>query len=793
MLTNYLKTTLRNLRHHAVYTAINILGLTVGMAVCLLIVLFVMYEYRFDSMHSNADRIYRINEIQTFGGAIPQHVALSMYTMGPGLQDEFSEIEAFSRFIEGPDILEYENEIHMLDKTFLVDPAVFDIFDFELLYGDPAQVLLEPNAIAITLETAQRIFGVDDPRDEVIYEVDGTPYTIKGILKNMPENSHLQFDALISISTMEEEPWMLNWGNNWMNTYVLLHEGTSPATMTHRFPEFLESKREGMTEQYEMYLQPLGDIHLGSTIVTHDYNNYQKFDRTYVNIFGMLALFILLLAAINFTNLSTARSSTRAREVGVRKAIGAHRHQLTFQFLADSIVQSVISFLFALIVSLAVLGFVNQLSGRELALESLFAIEVWPLILLGVVLIGGMAGLYPAYVLSAFKPVTVLKGKGAFSSRERGGWLKNSLVIAQFSIAIIMIIGTFLTYSQLDFLQNRNIGIDRDQVVVIPLSDESRNQYDVLREELARDVSVLGVTASFQRLGSNIHQWGLSAEDKEGVMQDMAPSFLPVRENYFEFYDIEIVEGRGFSEGMSADTNRAFIVNEAFVSEMGWEEPIGKRIYRGGDGQGMIVGVVRDFNFNSLHNEIAPLIAMASGEYMNELSIRIDGRNIEAALAHLETTWGAYINDRPFTYEFLDQHFAQLYLAEQRVSQIFGIIAGLAIFIACLGLLGLAAFAAQQRTKEMGIRKVLGASVHGIIGLMSKDFLKLVGVSILIASPIAYLAMRRWLEEFAFHIELTLLPFAMAGAIALLIAFLTVGIQSIKTATSNPVHALKHE
>ena len=792
MLRNYLKITVRNLKRYAVYTSLNILGLTIGMATCLLILLFVVNEYRFDSFHNKADRIYRLNEIQDFGGMIPQHVALSMYTMGRAMEEDFSEVEAFVRFIGTSSLVEVEDEQFILDKALMVDSSIFDVFDFKLLVGDPKSVLRDPYSIVLTSEAALTIFGQQDPVGLTVKRTDGQVYTVTGIVEHPPETSHLQFDVLISINSREEEPWMLDWGSNWVVTYLLLYEGASPEAMAPRFPGFLESKKENLSDTYELYLQPLNDIHLGSGHVTHEYHNYNEFDGSYLRIFGLLGLFVILLATINFMNLSTARSSTRAREVGVRKAIGAQRSQLTYQFIVESVLQSVFAFVLAVGICIASIRAMNELAGRTLEMQTLFSIQVFPWVLGGIIIIGICAGLYPALALSAFKPVTVLKGKAGLSSSEKGKTVRSGLVITQFAVATVMIICTLVTFYQLRFLYSIDIGIDRDQVVVMNKSTESNEKYELIKQELERSPYIHAVTASFERLGSNINQWGTRVEDNEGVLQQISPSFLRVYPNFVDFYGIELTQGRLFSDSSTADLERAFLVNQAFVDEMGWDVAIGKRIERN-DAEGLVIGVTENFNFNSLHNEVAPLLLSASNRYMNELSVRIDGANVSPALVHMEAVWGEHVNDWPFQYEFLDQHFEQLYSAEQQVSQIVGLVAGLAIFIACLGLFGLAVFAAEQRTKEIGVRKVLGASVAGIVGLMSMDFLRPVALSILIAIPLAYFTMQRWLEGFAFHITITAIPFIIAGVTALLIAFLTVGYQSLRAARSNPVDALRYE
>lgn len=794
MLKNYLKVAWRHLARHKVYTFINIAGLAVGMAACLLILVFLLHETRFDAFHTKADRIYRLNEVQDFGGMIPQHVALSMYLMGPTIQQEFPEVDAFTRFLNGNTLLIREGQQFLFDKTFLTDPAVFEVFDFTLQQGDPMTALVEPGSAVLTPATARTLFGDADAMGQVFTDAEDQTYTVTGVLHSLPATSHLQFDALFSVSTRPEEDWMLEWGSNWLVTYFLLKEGARPESMEARFEAYLDSKRETLSESMDLYLQPLRDVHLGSSHITHDYHNHKKFDRTYIAIFGVLAFFVLGVAAINFMNLSTARSTKRAREVGVRKSVGAGRGQLAGQFVGESILQSVLALVLAAGLAVLLLGPLNQLANRSLTFEMLAS----PALLLGILgtalLVGLLAGMYPAFVLSSFEPVKVLKGKAALQDSGGRSLLRNGLVVLQFAIAIAMITGTVLTLQQLRFLQGRNVGFDKEQVVVLPMNDTVREAYEVVQGELTSSPFVTATTASGQRLGNNIHQWGMRVEDATGEQQQMSPSHLAVKHNFLGFYGLEIVAGRTFSEEIATDVGLAFVVNEAFVAEMGWDDALGKRITLSGR-DGEVIGVAKNFNFNSLHNQIAPLVMSVRPEpwAMSELSVRLDGANAHQALAHIESVWARLVPDRPFTYTFLDQHFAELYASEQQMSRVVGVIGLLVVFIACLGLFGLASISTEQRIKEIGIRKAVGASVPQLALLLSRHFALLVGLAFLIAAPIAYFVMQRWLENFAYHIDLSIWTFLLAGVGALSIAILTVSYRTIAAARANPVKALRYE
>ena len=790
MLKNYLKIAFRNLWKQKIYSFINILGLAVGMAACLLIYLFIDHERGFDSFHQKGENIYRLNEVQSFEGISPQRVALSMYPMGPALKAEHPEIVDFVRFVNGGTVLKNDTKQIIVEKTFWTDPAFFSIFNFALRHGDRATALNEPNSAILTEETAQKLFGTDEVIGKSLRQGD-RQLKITGVLQNLPKASHLQFDALFSLNTIENDNMRNNWGSNWLVTYLLLTPGANLEKLEQAFPQFLEKNMGERKKFYELYLQPLHEIHLGSVQVTHDYNNWQKFDGKYIFVFSLLAIFVLIIAAINFMNLSTARSSSRSKEVGVRKSIGAHQTQLARQFLGESILLSFIALLFAVIIAESALPLLNAISRR--ALE--FKLFNDPLLLLGVIgftfLLGLVAGIYPALFLSSFQAVEVLKERMPAGGRKAG--LRNVLVVAQFAIAIALIVGTALTVRQFRLMRDRDPGFQRDQIVLLQLNETSNRKYELLKEEFLRNAAVLAVTASGQRLGNNIHQNGARTKGDSAEIS-LSPSHLHVAQNFIEFYGLEMVAGRAFSEKIPMDKRFAYIVNEALVKDLGWKEPLGKQFgVSWEDTLGTVIGVVKDFKFNSLHHKIQPLYISSQNWGYNEMSVKINSQNLGAALSHLEKKWNEHVPDRPFQYIFLDEHFAALYLSDQQVSQIVGVIAGLAIFTACLGLFGLAAITTEQRTKEIGIRKVLGASLINLIVLLARNFARLVVIAFFIAAPVAYFIMKSWLQNFVYRIDIGWWVFALAGGLALLIALITVSTQAIKAALANPVEALRYE
>jgi len=801
MIKNYFITAIRNMLRHKGFSLINILGLAIGLAAFLLITIFVRYELSFDGMHKK--NIYRLDEVQSFEGMVaPQNVALSMYPMASTLNAEFPEITKATHIygFEKYSFNNGEKKIY-LPKIFMADSSFLQVFDFPLVHGDRATALTEPTSLLLTEESAAKIFGKENPIGKTIVHYGGDTVTFKvtGILKNIPKNSHLQFDGIASFKNIEDPEWLNGWGGNWVNTYLELAPNTNIAALESKFPAYLRKhKGEEGVKNYKLFLQSLKTVHAGSVNVTHDYNNFQKFDSRYTYIFSILAILVLVIACINFINLSTALSSSRAKEVGIRKSVGAFRLQVAGQFIGESILVS----LFALVVALGIiylsLPFLRNLTERDLQLP-LSSQPIMFLFLIGLAIaVGFLSGLYPAAFLSGFNPSRVLKGL----IENVGGrpTMRNTLVIGQFSAAIILIIGTLLATQQLIFMQRQPTGFNREQVVIIPLSRIANQKYDALKQELLKNTAITGVTGSGQRLGNNFHQSNARFKSDSG-MRELTTSQVLVDFNYLAFYNIQLLEGRNFSEGRG-DNGRGYIINESMAKELLKDKPgtplrslIGKNYAMGWeDSLGTIIGIAKDFNFNSLHHKIETLTMEVKKEWgYSEMSVRIDGNHAQQALNYISNVWSKMVPDLFFDYTFLDDHFAKLYQSDKQVSVVMSILAGLAIFIACLGLFGLATFTAQRRTKEIGIRKVVGASVFQITALLSKDFLKLVLVSFIIAVPVAWIGMSKWLEDFAYRINISVWVFVVAGICAIAIALLTISFQSIKAALANPVKSLRSE
>ncbi|MEO1051985.1 MAG: ABC transporter permease [Bacteroidota bacterium] len=796
MLRNYLIVTLRNLWKSKVYAFINIFSLSVGMAACLLIYLFIQNEQSFDAFHQKKDVIYRLDEVQSFPGMSPQNVALSMPGMGPNLLAEYPEVVNYARYYNWDrQLFELGEKRIFIENTVGVDSTFLEMFDFPLVYGDKNVVLDEPNTVVLTEETANKFFGRTDVVGEALV-LNEESIEVKGVLKDLPDHSHLQFDALMPMSSITREDPEFNdrWGSNFLVTYLQLQPETDVTAFEAKMPDFLLGHmNEQGASYYELFLQPLTDVHLTSADITHDYQNWKKFDGQYIGVFSILAVFVLAIAAINFMNLSTARSSSRVKEVGLRKSIGASKGHITRQFLGESTIFSTLALILALGIVYLSLPVIAEITDRKLSILSLVQSTELVIIICGITLIIGLvSGIYPALFISSFQPAKVLKGK--IEGIGRKSVLRNVLVVAQFSIAIALIVGTILTVKQLQFMQSQDIGFDKEQVITVPMTGTSNERYETLYNELLRDESIVGVTASNQRLGNNLHQFGARII-VDGERQNVTVSGVNVDYDFLDVYNIELIEGRNFSRDIASDKQRAFIVNESLVKEMGWEEPLGQSLGFGWyDTLGTVVGVVKDFNFNSLHHEINTLAIHVNPDWnYNELSIKAKAGKLEDAIEHIDQTWKTVVADSPVEYAFLDAHFEKLYESDKQVSEIVTVMAVLAIIIACLGLFGLASLATEQRIKEIGIRKVHGANIGQLILLLSRSFALLVTIAFIITVPFTWYLMGEWLTSFAYRIEISPFTFLLAGLVALGIALLTVSYHAIKTALTNPVKALRYE
>lgn len=804
MLKNYLKIALRNLLRHKGYSLINILGLAVGMASCILILLYVHDELSYDKYHKDADQIYRVTrEWFNSDGASSLHLGHVAPPIGPLLKIDFPEIQQMVRITDGNNpLIRHQDKVFQEERFYFADPNIFEIFTLPLLKGDPQKALTDPNSVVLTPTMARKYFGGEEPLGQVL-NIDGrADLKITGVMQEVPVNSHFHFDFLGSMKLLElvyGDDEFKNWGSNNYTTYLLFPQNYSIENFKKAVPDFIGRHHPDGKEaipKTTLHLQRLTDIHLHSHL---DSEIEANGNIVYVYIFSAIAFFLLLIACINFMNLATARSANRAKEVGLRKVVGADRRQLIRQFLGETVVMALIALLLAVVLVEAALPQFNAFAGKELALRSqgmLFILAS----LLGVTLfVGIVAGSYPAFFLSHFQPVAVLKGQKIGSTRSR---FRSVLVIFQFAISIILIVGMGVVYNQLEYCRTKNLGLNKEHIVVLPADQNIVQRYPDIRNQLLQHPQIAGVAAS-KRVPSGrlLDSSGGSVIDGEkSEPLNFRIANVRVDHSFIDTYGIQMAAGRNFSTEFPTDSTEAFILNETAVAKIGWPSPdaaVGKP-FQYGNRIGRIIGVVKDFNYESLHQPITPIILLIAPQSFNSISVKMRAAqpaDIATALEFLKQKWQEYRPNFPFQYSFIDERYEQLYQSEHRLGQIFGAFSLLAVFIACLGLFGLASYTAEQRTKEIGVRKVLGASLGNIVLLLSKEFVRLVGVATLSSWPIAYYAMDRWLQEFAYRININhqLLTFLLAALLAFAIALLTVSFQALKAAMTNPVEALRYE
>lgn len=788
MFKNYLKIALRNIVRHKVYSTLNIAGLAIGMACCILILLWVQHELSYDKFHANASQMYRLT-----GAAGDFKAAVSPAGMGEGLQSQIREIQSvvriskpFTYLLEtGADRKFEEKNCFFADSNFLQE------FSFPLLRGDAATALQQPDGILLTEAMAQKYFGKEDAMGKMIRINNGASFMVRGVLANLPSQSHLQFDVLLPMSHLaktDDDLKRKRWGSFNFYTYLKLDPRVTAASVpgiTKRIQEIWH-KSQGKDAKIDFTLQPLTDIHLHSNLQIDlpGHGNSQ-----YVRIFFLAAIFIIAVACINFMNLATARSANRAKEVGLRKVVGATRYQLIFQFLGEAIIMALLSLVLALLIVYITLPAFNALAEKELSLHLL---DGRPLAaLLGIALITGLvAGSYPALLLSGFAPVKVLKGKLRLGSGNR--YFRNGLVVTQFVVAIVLLVGTAFVYQQLQFIKKKNLGFDKSNLLYVPMTGEIWGKQQALKSALQQspltsDYSVISDLPTALISGTIDVQW----EGKDPRSQIVFPS-MDVDERFTDIFKVELLTGRHFTPGHTGDSSN-FVINEKAMQVMGFNtgNVVGKSLDFGGQ-KGVIIGVVKNFNFKPLQYAIEPLV-LKMDRYGGVMVVRTSPGNTEATIKQLSKVYTNLNPAYPFTYNFLDKDLDNLYKGEQKMGSIFNLFAILAIFISCLGLYGLAAFMAEQRTKEIGIRKVLGASVPGIVYLLSTGFTRLILVAILIAIPVSWYGIHQWLQGFAYHIDIHWGVFALASVAVLVIAWITVSYESVKAAVTRPAVSLKVE
>ncbi|MBK0403168.1 ABC transporter permease [Adhaeribacter sp. BT258] len=802
MLKNYFKTAYRNLLRHKFYSAITILGLATGIACFLLIFMFIQDEVRYDKFHSKADRIYRmVGKLDSEEGqgeessSNPPPVAQALKTDYPHL---IEETVRFFNFQQPTLTLELEEKKINEKHLFFADSTLFKVFDFPLAKGNPEKALAEPNSIVLTQKLAEKYFGDEDPLGKVLKFEGQFNLKVTGVLAEIEHPTHIPFEGLISFRTAYvmspnlDKNWV--WNPAW--TYILLKDGVSPEELEAQFPNFIKKYYpEFVQPQITHYLQPLKSIHLHSDL---DYEMQPNGDINNIFIFGVIGIFILVIACINFMNLATARAAGRAKEVGIRKVSGAYRSQLIGQFLAEAVLLSFLAVMLALALVEILLPVFSEVSGKALDAN----IFTNPALLVGLLLIGLLtglvSGLYPAFFLSAFEPVKVLKGSAA-KAGSGSAVLRKSLVVLQFAISLGLIVGTFVINRQLQYMRSVDLGFKKEQVLILPLRPPLAPKTQALTDELLRNKNITSVTTMNEILGENHNTHEFNYEGMERGKWIYFPALI-INEDFVKTLGLQLVAGRDFSKTHQRDDSLGLLINEAMVKHLGWGTPenaIGKRFDTPG-GSEKVIGVVKDFNFVSVANNIGPFVLdlphrRHSFFWKKYLALRISPENHEQTMAHVEQVWGKFSPQFPLEYFFLDQRLNQQYRTQENLGKLVGYFSILAIMIACLGLFALASFTAQQRTKEIGIRKVMGASVRSIVYLLTKDFVKLVMLAALIAFPVAYFGMHHWLRNFAYRVPIPVWVFVLAGFLGLLIAVLTVSYQAIKAAYTNPVKSLKWE
>ncbi|WP_221392368.1 ABC transporter permease [Dyadobacter sp. NIV53] len=805
MFQNYFKIAWRNLLRNRAFSAINIAGLSIGLASCMLISLYVLDELSFDRYNEKADQIVRV----VFKGTMQGGKINEAHVMPPtaqAIKADYPEVVAATRLRQGgfPKVF-VGNKQYTGDPMAFVDPNFFEIFTLPLVQGNSKTALTEPNTIIITQELAEKYFARRDVLGKVVkFKDSDIAYKITGVMEKVPANSHFHYDIFISMTGLEEAK-STSWMQSEYFTYLLLQKGFDYRKLEAKLPQTVAKymgpqlqKAMGVTlsefrksgNDIGLYLQPLTEIHLYSS-ASYDLGN--SGDIKYVYIFGAVAIIMLLIACINFMNLSTAGASKRAREVGVRKVMGSEKIELVWQFLLESVLLTSIALVLATIFGFIALPLFNKLSGKDLSLQLNSVPAVLSGILLFGLIVGILAGSYPAFFLSSFKPISVLKGK--FTSDKGSIGLRSGLVIVQFFISITLIIGTTVVYQQLKYIQNKKLGYNKEQVLILDSWALGKNQ-EVFHDEILRDPEVINVSSSgYLPAGPSYNNnFMIYPEDKSTQLVKTLRYDVDV--NYIPTLGMEMAAGRNFSKEFGNDTS-GVILNETAVKMMGWKNDALNRTITNTNNDGKkntyrVIGVVKDFHFRSLHERITPLAMVLSGG-AGTMIIKVKTRNMTALLSKMKTQWDTFKPEIPFAYSFMDERINNTYLAEQKTGQILGVFAGLTIFVACLGLFGLATFTAEQRTKEIGVRKVLGASVTSVVALLSKDFLKLVAVAIIIATPVAWYGMNRWLQDFEYRINISWWIFALAAILSVGVALLTVSFQSIKAALMNPVKSLRSE
>jgi len=804
MIRNYVKTAWRNLAKNKVFSFINVFGLAVGLACCMFIAAYVYSELTYDTYSVNSKQLYRVG-INTLSNGSATDFPNVDIAVGPGMKNTYPQILSFTRLTNWKQtFVSYKNRQFKEQKLVLVDPNFLELFSIPLLQGNDKTCLTEPNSIVITNALSIKYFGNEAPIGKTL-KIGNDLMKVTGVIDKVPDNSHFHYDAFISSSTFHDP--QQTWSNVGYYTYLLLDKNADPKKLEAQFPQLVAkyvvpevqhdmgvslAEAQKAVNTFKFYLQPITDIHLHSST---KFDMEPNGDMSYVYIFGALAAFILLLACINFTNLSTASSSKRSKEVGIRKVMGSLKEWLVTQFLVESVMLTLLSMILALAIVWVLLPYFNDLAGKHISNGFFLSFKAIAIGIGLTLFVGILAGLYPAFFLSSFRIINVLKGTTGTEPAKKN-FLQSSLVVFQFTISTALIIATFIVYQQLHYMQNKKLGYDKEQLLVLNDTYLLGNNEYPFKDQLMRDSRIMNATVSTDIPGnSNMSGTEIYPQEKasDETKNEIHCNIYRIDGNYLSTFGIKLASGRGVSPDFPADSS-AVVINEAAVSELGWNktDPIGKTIVRSGRRAFTVVGVVKDFNYTSAKQKVAPLMMLPMHRH-GSIVLKIKATEISNLVADIKKQWDDYKAGGPFSYYFVDEQFASLYSAEQRTGHIFTSFAVIAVIIASLGLFGLAAFMIKLRIKEIGIRKVLGASSGNITAMLSAEFLKLVLIAIIISFPITWFAMHKWLQDFAYRTAIQWWVFVLAGFVALLIALITISFQSIKAAIANPVESLRSE
>ena len=806
MFKNYLKTAIRNLLRYKGFAIINISSLTIGIVGCLVIGLFVWDEWQYDKKIPGGENVYRIYEQRKNNDAITYGAPVAP-AYASFLERTYPEVDTTTRILMSIDkfLMEVGEKRNYEEKGWFVESSFFQVFPLKFSKGDPNTALIEPGTVVINEELAKKYFGNEDPINKTIY-IDKDTLTIKGVLADLPDHFHLDFHYLMSLQTAGiPKERMERWTWHQFYTYVKLKPGTNVQQLQDKFQAHMKKEifptltQAGFT--FLPFFQPLKDIHLRSADFIYD--NAVRGNETYVKALTIIALFVLVIACFNFVNLATARSFRRAKEIGVRKVIGAERKQLIIQFIGETILLSVLSMLLAIVATFLIVPLLNQFTGKSIQFNP-FSNPILGLIIFAAgVVIGVIAGIYPALVLSGFQPIKVLKSMKLVGSGG-GAWLRQSLVVIQFAISVLLIVSTTIVYRQTNFLNDKDLGFNKDQVVYFQVRGDVESKLSAFEGELKRSPNIISLTAGYGLPGDRVAGDGVRTVGSDGEKERPA-TVLIADHDYVKTLGLRIIAGRDFSRDMATDVREAFIINETAAREWGFGTPenaLGQKINwnewvpldtLNTVKKGTVIGVVEDFHYKSLHEKVTPAVIHVYPQYVSTVAVKLKNADIKNTLAHINNVWNKFAPGYPLDYKFMDESYGAMYEAEGKWSDLLWIFTVMAIIVGCMGLFGLAAFSAEQRKKELGIRKVLGATAFNIVVLLSKNFLVLVVIASLIAFPIAWLWMNSWLKDFPYRVSISWWVFGIAIVTALAVALLTVSFQAIKAALTNPVKSLRTE